>query len=100
MEPAPATDSDMRREMDSLPWDVRRRGGLDVDSELVLSLGGESKGCLCALQYLIGGNRKLFRRMKNGDEFGECCRPMIITKRGKAVSKCRLKRGEGRSDKR
>jgi len=33
----------MRREMESLAWDVRRRGGLDVDSELVLSLDGESK---------------------------------------------------------
>ena len=27
----------------SLLWDVRQHGGLDVESELVLSLGGESK---------------------------------------------------------
>ena len=75
--------------MESLPWDdVQRCGGLDVESELVLSLGGESKAEDASVRSnILSAATANFSVMEDGDEFGECCGPMMITKRGEALSK-------------
>ena len=72
--------------MESLPWDVRQCGGLDIESELVLMLGGESKAedasvcsnILLEMELVRGGRglwgegRGMGGEVVEGDLDGEC----------------------------